>query len=121
MLFVVESGLDSEGVELEGLKDPGAVRREREPQQDLEEVQVADGLMAGRDFPAGIYNLIVDDADDEYSYSSVSVRITREGMGIDAGVDNYHPVFWHIPFTGGEELELLYANDGAGAHLIPSF
>ena len=77
--------------------------------------------MAGRDFPAGIYNLILDDADDEYSYGSVSVRVNREGKSIDAGVDSYHPVFWRIPFTDGEELELLYANDGAGAHLVPSF
>ncbi len=121
MLFVVETGLDSEGVELEGLKAPGAVRKERVPQPGLEEVQVADGLIAGEDFPIGVYNLILDDADDEYSYGSISVQIDRTGKTIDAGADSNHPVFWHIPFTGGETIRVLYQNDSGGAHLIPSF
>ena len=121
MLFVVETGLDTEGVELEGLTDPGAVCREHMPQPGLEEVQVTEGLIAGKDFPIGVYNLVLDNADDEYSYGSISVRIDRTGKTINAGADSYHPVFWHIPFTGGEEIRVIYQNDSGGAHFVPSF
>ena len=120
-LFVVETGLDSDGVELEGLTDPGAVRKEREPQPGLEEVQVTEGLIAGQDFPIGVYNLMLDNADDEYAYGSVSVQIDRNGKTIEAGADSVHPVFWHIPFTGGEKIRIIYQNDNGGAHLVPSF
>lgn len=121
MLFVVEASLDPEGVELEGLTDPGAVCRERAPQPGLEAVQVKEGLIAGEDFPVGVYNLMLDDADDEYSYGSISVQIDRTGKTINAGANSNYPVFWHIPFTGGEKIRVTYQNDAGGAHLVPSF
>lgn len=121
MLFVVETGLDSEGVEVRGLKAPGAVCKERAPQPGLEEVEIAEGLIAGKDFPVGVYNLILDNADDEYSYGSISVQIDRTGKTINAGADSDHPVFWHIPFMGDEKIRVTYQNDNGGAHLVPSF
>ncbi len=118
---VVETGLDIGGVELEGLTDPGAVRKEREPQQGLEEVQLEDNMVAGRDFPAGTYDLILDDADDEYTYSAVSLSVHAEDRNYTAEVSSEQPVYWRIPLKGGDELKILYKSDEATAHLIPSF
>ncbi len=118
---VIETGLDIGGVELRGLTKPGAVRKDREPQQGLEEVQLEESMVAGRDFPAGTYNLILDNADEEYSYNAVSLSVKGEGKNYTAEVSSEQPVYWRIPFEDGDELKILYKSDEAGAHLIPSF
>lgn len=107
---------------LRGIGDGRDSLKEHEPQMLAENVMLENGMEAGKDFEAGVYDLVLNGED-------IGVSIT---IHIEESDSTYYiylmegcETFYHFPFTDGNKIELeVYGADVAEnecVKLVPSY
>lgn len=98
--------------------------REYEPQELSEEIVLQGGMEPGKDFPAGVYDLVLQNYEPEDTYPAlyVTVENREEGTYDMITLDSDHEKFRRFPFYEGAVVTDVekYAED-ADVKLVPSY
>lgn len=96
---------------------------QREPQGLTEEIILQDQMTAGEDFPAGVYDIVLEGNDfwTDYPSAFLDVEDKENDVSYYVSIDRDKPRFYRFPFTEGYEIEASLYGDKTKVKLVPSY
>lgn len=116
---------NSAGVRLAGSADDIDSLQTYEPQNLTDTVNLndEDEMTAGKDFEAGVYDIVLDSTNVKNDYASAFLKIDDEENRYSyfVNVDERNMVYYHFPFRDGFHVTVNEYGDGMGLSLVPSY